>query len=612
MSFNLPPVPLQDIKDLPYTLQEWLRKIRDLVSSAIGAIPWAVVDKTGSDLTDLVTRNHNDLQNKQGGTTSEYYHLTSAEYTAFPTHVVGPASAVDGNVVLFNTTTGKLVKDGGTLGTSAFTATYVLPTATTSVLGGVKPDGTSILNTAGAISVTPTSVGSPSGSGTSTGTNTGDNGTVTSVAVSGANGIGVSGSPITGAGTIALSLGAITPTSIDTSTGSISGGAGTFTGLSVGTGSAGLISAAGSNTDLTIRAVGAGGYLRLRINTFDYFTLSNDGSTFIGGHTSYVNGSGNTNGLAIQGNVGVGTVAPTTGNKLTVVGKTDISDAVSIGATSAGFSSMLDVINTTKNIALFRSSASDVAALYNNANIGIFQTTSTNNNFGFINFYNANSTDTCTIGTKFRGHTASALGDLFFATSNSGLPTIKATLTGEGNLGIGSLGVTTIGNSNLLQVAGTTAATSSLGISAWSADALGSRIELGKSRGATIGTNTIVQANDVVASVTGYGANGSTFTNLASISMEVDGTPGATNDMPGRIVFNTTPNGSGTLTEAMRLSQDQTALFASSITTAAPTTGTAAPWKLGTLVTGQVGLVMLTTQYLEVDVNGALVKLATI
>lgn len=37
--------------------------------------------------------------------------------------------------------------------------TYTLPTATSSVLGGVKPDGTSILNTSGAISATAASVG---------------------------------------------------------------------------------------------------------------------------------------------------------------------------------------------------------------------------------------------------------------------------------------------------------------------------------------------------------------------------------------------------------------------------------------------------------------------
>lgn len=39
------------------------------------------------------------------------------------------------------------------------TGTYSLPTATSSVLGGVKPDGTSILNTAGVLSATAASVG---------------------------------------------------------------------------------------------------------------------------------------------------------------------------------------------------------------------------------------------------------------------------------------------------------------------------------------------------------------------------------------------------------------------------------------------------------------------
>lgn len=43
---------------------------------------------------------------------------------------------------------------GGVLGTGAFASAYTLPTATSSVLGGVKPDGTTITNSAGAISVT--------------------------------------------------------------------------------------------------------------------------------------------------------------------------------------------------------------------------------------------------------------------------------------------------------------------------------------------------------------------------------------------------------------------------------------------------------------------------
>lgn len=44
--------------------------------------------------------------------------------------VGGPATAVDGNLVVFDGETGKLIKDGG--------APYVLPTATDAVLGGIK------------------------------------------------------------------------------------------------------------------------------------------------------------------------------------------------------------------------------------------------------------------------------------------------------------------------------------------------------------------------------------------------------------------------------------------------------------------------------------------
>lgn len=75
------PVPLRDLKNLPYSLQEWMRSVTQLLNpGGSGLIPWAQVDKTGSTLTDLVTRNHNNLQNIQGGASSEYYHLTSTQH----------------------------------------------------------------------------------------------------------------------------------------------------------------------------------------------------------------------------------------------------------------------------------------------------------------------------------------------------------------------------------------------------------------------------------------------------------------------------------------------------------------------------------------------------
>ena len=47
------------------------------------------------------------------------------------------------------------------------------------------------------------------------------------------------------------------------------------------------------------------------------------------------------------------------------------------------------------------------------------------------------------------------------------------------------------------------------------------------------------------------------------------------------------------------------------IGTSAPNGGTAKPWKFGNIITGQVGLSLNATQYIELDVNGVLYHLAT-
>ncbi|MDY6957599.1 MAG: hypothetical protein SVK08_00445 [Halobacteriota archaeon] len=80
--------------------------------------------------------SHNSIGGLQGGTTDEYYHLTSAQHTALSTYVVGPALVVDNRIVLFDGTTGKLIKDSGKLlseyaelTSPAFTGTPTAPTA---------------------------------------------------------------------------------------------------------------------------------------------------------------------------------------------------------------------------------------------------------------------------------------------------------------------------------------------------------------------------------------------------------------------------------------------------------------------------------------------------
>jgi len=77
-------------------------------------------------------------------------------------------------------------------------------------------------------------------------------------------------------------------------------------------------------------------------------------------------------------------------------------------------------------------------------------------------------------------------------------------------------------------------------------------ITLAKSRGASVGTNTIVQNGDSFGEIIFRGANGTNYDTAASITARVDGTPGA-NDMPGRLVFSTTADGSSNPTERMRI-----------------------------------------------------------
>lgn len=60
---------------------EWFRKIYVAISN-VAVVTWSNIDFTGSNLNDIQTRNHNDLQSMQGGAPGEYYHLTSAQQTS--------------------------------------------------------------------------------------------------------------------------------------------------------------------------------------------------------------------------------------------------------------------------------------------------------------------------------------------------------------------------------------------------------------------------------------------------------------------------------------------------------------------------------------------------
>jgi hypothetical protein len=76
-----------------------------------------------------------------------------------------------------------------------------------------------------------------------------------------------------------------------------------------------------------------------------------------------------------------------------------------------------------------------------------------------------------------------------------------------------------------------------------------------KSRGTTVGSNTVVLSGDRMGNISFQGSDGTEFVEAVRISAEVDGTPGA-DDMPGRLVFSTTADGASSPTERFAICED--------------------------------------------------------
>ena len=93
---------------------------------------------------------------------------------------------------------------------------------------------------------------------------------------------------------------------------------------------------------------------------------------------------------------------------------------------------------------------------------------------------------------------------------------------------------------------------------------VGSFIDLSRSRGTTDGSFTSVANGDTLGWLIFRGTDGSQFLNAAFIKGVVDGTPGA-NDMPGRIEFYTSGDGTATPTERMRITNNGRFHFSSNI-----------------------------------------------
>ena len=143
---------------------------------------------------------------------------------------------------------------------------------------------------------------------------------------------------------------------------------------------------------------------------------------------------------------------------------------------------------------------------------------------------------------------------LVFKTGASETAAEKMRLTSAGKVLVGFSTPETIGGiSPRVQVEGTTYDTGSLSVWRNANDDAGGYLVLGKSRGTSVNSDTIIQDGDDVGIINFVGADGSDRAHpVASIRGAVDGTPGS-NDMPGRIEFWTTADGGTTLAEKMRI-----------------------------------------------------------
>ena len=104
MASGLPPPPVND-KPGSFTWLEWYRQLRNYVSTS-GSVPWYIINFSGSNITDIASRAHANLQNLQGGTTGEMYHLTAAQYSSLTASSSGTWTPTFTNLTVVNGTGG--------------------------------------------------------------------------------------------------------------------------------------------------------------------------------------------------------------------------------------------------------------------------------------------------------------------------------------------------------------------------------------------------------------------------------------------------------------------------------------------------------------------------
>jgi 6-phosphogluconolactonase (cycloisomerase 2 family) len=222
--------------------------------------------------------------------------------------------------------------------------------------------------------------------------------------------------------------------------------------------------------------------------------------------------------IAAGGNVGIGTTSPST-----------LLEIARLGSAWAGVSPIAGTALFVNSGSAITTSPTRISILSGNAaSAAICFGDTDNNSKGIIQLDNADDSLQFSVNGSERARIDSS-GRLLVGTSTS----VSTGSPGEATVQVNS--------------------TSGIAIRRNSANEFGASLTFGKSRNATDGSFAIVATNDAIGAIRFVGDDGTDLqTSAATIACEVDGTPGA-DDMPGRIVLSTTPSGSATPVERLRI-----------------------------------------------------------
>ncbi len=78
MAVLLPPTPI-GVPPGHSFWNDWYEKLRVIVNTGSISVLWSNINFSGSSITDIASRAHNNLQSIQGGAAGEYNHITNAQ-----------------------------------------------------------------------------------------------------------------------------------------------------------------------------------------------------------------------------------------------------------------------------------------------------------------------------------------------------------------------------------------------------------------------------------------------------------------------------------------------------------------------------------------------------